>query len=64
MSEEANEHAQQAEVNASKAAPPPKFDPDPALVEESLRHEVDRRKERRLIISWPKDERDSPEGSE
>jgi hypothetical protein len=43
VTEEANEHAQQAEVNPSKAPPaPPKFDPDPALVEKSSRAETRR----------------------
>jgi hypothetical protein len=40
VTEEVNEQAQQAEANASEApVAPPKFDPDPALVEESARSE-------------------------
>jgi hypothetical protein len=42
VSEEANEHGQQAEASSSKAPPPPRFDPDPALVEESARSEPQR----------------------
>jgi hypothetical protein len=42
VSEDANEHGQQAEASSSKAPPPPKFDPDPALVEESARSEARR----------------------
>ena len=41
MGEEANEHAQQAEANVSKKPPaPPEFDPDPALVEVSLKSDA------------------------
>ena len=49
MTEDAKEHAHQAEANPSQAPEPPKFEPDPKLMEESMRHEP-----RRLVIR-PKD---------
>jgi hypothetical protein len=49
MTEEANEQGQEAQANPSKVPPPPKFQPDPELMEESLRDEPRREREQRVI---------------
>jgi hypothetical protein len=49
VSEEANEQAQQAEATPTKVPPAvPKFEPDPDLIEESLRHDLSSRPRLRM----------------